>query len=323
MRQSILSYLLAHRGEFISGQRLSEELGITRTAVWKHICMLREKGYTIDSYTKKGYCLTGVPDLLDPEAVSKKVHTSYIGKNVVYEERTASTNTVAKDLAHKGAVEGTVVISEEQNGGKGRLDRSFFSPYAKGIWFSVILRPDFPPVEVSKMTLLTAVALTRVFRSFGLEKCVIKWPNDILVDGKKLVGILTELSATMEKVNYVVTGMGINTSFTRDELPADLQDKATSFLIEGVTVGRNELWQAVMEELERYYEMAKHEGFSCILDEWRSLSVTFNQDVEIVKTQGVTYGKAVDIDDDGNLIVVGPDGPVRIVAGDVRIRPKK
>ncbi|MFR0062928.1 MAG: biotin--[acetyl-CoA-carboxylase] ligase, partial [Megasphaera micronuciformis] len=116
---------------------------------------------------------------------------------------------------------------------------------------------------------------------------------------------------------------GINTSFTRDELPADLQDKATSFLIEGVTVGRNELWQAVMEELERYYEMAKHEGFSCILDEWRSLSVTLNQDVEIVKTQGVTYGKAVDIDDDGNLIVVGPDGPVRIVAGDVRIRPKK
>ena len=105
MRQSILSYLLAHRGEFISGQRLSEELGITRTAVWKHICMLREKGYTIDSYTKKGYCLTGVPDLLDPEEVSKKVHTSYIGKNVVYEERTASTNTVAKDLAHKGAVE--------------------------------------------------------------------------------------------------------------------------------------------------------------------------------------------------------------------------
>ena len=102
MRQSILSYLLAHRGEFISGQRLSEELGITRTAVWKHICMLREKGYTIDSYTKKGYCLTGVPDLLDPEEVSKKVHTSYIGKNVVYEERTASTNTVAKDLAHKG-----------------------------------------------------------------------------------------------------------------------------------------------------------------------------------------------------------------------------
>ena len=203
------------------------------------------------------------------------------------------------------------------------MDRSFFSPYAKGIWFSVILRPDFPPVEVSKMTLLTAVALTRVFRSFGLEKCVIKWPNDILVDGKKLVGILTELSATMEKVNYVVTGMGINTSFTRDELPADLQDKATSFLIEGVTVGRNELWQAVMEELERYYEMAKHEGFSCILDEWRSLSVTLNQDVEIVKTQGVTYGKAVDIDDDGNLIVVGPDGPVRIVAGDVRIRPKK
>ena len=191
MRQSILSYLLAHRGEFISGQHLSEELGITRTAVWKHICMLREKGYTIDSYTKKGYCLTGVPDLLDPEAVSKKVHTSYIGKNVVYEERTASTNTVAKDLAHKGAVEGTVVISEEQTGGKGRLDRSFFSPYAKGIWVSVILRPDFPPVEVSKMTLLTAVALTRVFRSFGLEKCVIKWPNDILVDGKKLVGILT------------------------------------------------------------------------------------------------------------------------------------
>ena len=214
MRQDILSYLEAHRGEFVSGQKLSEELGITRTAVWKHICALRDKGYTIASYTKRGYCLTEVPELMEIDRLMDEVKTEYMGKNIIYRERVDSTNTLAKQLAAEGSGSGTVVMAEEQTGGRGRLERSFFSPYAKGLWFSLILRPPFPPAEVAKMTLLAAVALTRVFRIEGLANCVIKWPNDILVDGKKIVGILTELNASMEQVDYMILGMGINTSFT-------------------------------------------------------------------------------------------------------------
>ncbi|EHM41653.1 biotin--[acetyl-CoA-carboxylase] ligase [Anaeroglobus geminatus] len=322
MRQDILEYLLEHRGEFVSGQKLSDVLGITRTAVWKHICTLREKGYVVESFTKKGYRLTGVPELLDADAVSVSLHTKSIGRTIVYRERADSTNTLAKELADKGAVEGTVVTAEEQSGGKGRLERSFYSPYAKGLWFSVILRPPFPPIEVSKITLLAAVAVTRTLHRFGLAGCVIKWPNDLLVNGRKIVGILTELSATMEQVGYVVLGIGINTTVTLDEMPEEIRAGATSFAAEGIIVSRNELWRAVMESLEKYYEKAKKEGFSSILDEWRILSSTLGKTVEVTLPRETLIGRAVDIDGDGNLLVMSEKGMERVVAGDVRVRTK-
>ena len=322
MRPDILSYLEAHRGEFVSGQKLSEELGITRTAVWKHICALRDKGYTIVSYTKRGYCLTEVPELMEIDRLMDEVKTEYMGKNIIYHERVDSTTTLAKPLAAEGAGSGTVVMAEEQTGGRGRLERSFFSPYAKGLWFSLILRPPFPPAEVAKMTLLAAVALTRVFRIEGLANCVIKWPNDILVDGKKLVGILTELNASMEQVDYMILGMGINTSFTEEELPEELRGIATSFRMEGIDVNRNDLWMAVVEELEAYYEKAVNEGFASILEEWKTLSATLGADVEVLLPKGLLAGKAVDIDTDGNLLLATADGVERIVAGDVRVRRK-
>ena len=219
MRQDILDYLMENQGTFVSGQKISELFGISRTAVWKHIRVLKQRGYVIESYTKKGYCLKEAPELLRPEQIANGLKTGLFGKKIVYFEKVDSTNTVAKRLADQGADEGTIVVAEEQTGGRGRLDRSFISPFAQGIWFSLILRPTFPPMEVSKLTLVAAVALTKVLRRAGLIHCGIKWPNDILVGDKKLVGILTELNASVEKINYVVMGIGINTALGKNALP--------------------------------------------------------------------------------------------------------
>lgn len=320
MRKDILEYLLNHKGEYVSGQKISEELGISRTAVWKHIRVLKSRGYVIESYTKRGYCLMEAPELLLPELVGEGLQTKVFGKKIHYTEKVDSTNNVAKKLAEEGAEEGTIVLAEEQSGGRGRLERSFLSPFAQGVWFSLILRPTFLPMEVSKMTLLAAVALTKALHKMGLVECGIKWPNDILVKNRKVVGILTELNASMERINYLVMGIGINTSLTKKELPKDLRKTVTSFTIENVPVHRQALLQEVLLQLERYYEIAETEGFKPILAEWKVLSMMMGKDVEVSEPGRSFTGKAVDLDDSGNLIVETEAGRETVLAGDVRVR---
>ena len=321
MRQDILDYLMENQGTFVSGQKISELFGISRTAVWKHIRVLKQRGYVIESYTKKGYCLKEAPELLRPEQIANGLKTGLFGKKIVYFEKVDSTNTVAKRLADQGADEGTIVVAEEQTGGRGRLDRSFISPFAQGIWFSLILRPTFPPMEVSKLTLVAAVALTKVLRRAGLIHCGIKWPNDILVGDKKLVGILTELNASVEKINYVVMGIGINTALGKKALPRELKKTVTSFAIENVPVQRVELLQDVLRELERYYDVAGEQGFAPILEEWKVLSCMLGRDVEVSASDRSFTGKAVTLDENGNLMVETANGMERVLAGDVRVRP--
>ena len=320
MRKDILEYLLNHKGEYVSGQKISEELGISRTAVWKHIRVLKSRGYVIESYTKRGYCLMEAPELLLPELVGEGLQTKIFGKKIHYTEKVDSTNNVAKKLAEEGAEEGTIVLAEEQSGGRGRLERSFLSPFAQGVWFSLILRPTFLPMEVSKMTLLAAVALTKALHKMGLVECGIKWPNDILVKNRKVVGILTELNASMERINYLVMGIGINTSLTKKELPKDLRKTVTSFTIENVPVHRQALLQEVLLQLERYYEIAETEGFKPILAEWKVLSMMMGKEVEVSEPGRSFTGKAVDLDDSGNLIVETEAGRETVLAGDVRVR---
>ena len=320
MRKDILEYLLNHKGEYVSGQKISEELGISRTAVWKHIRVLKSRGYVIESYTKRGYCLMEAPELLLPELVGEGLQTKVFGKKIHYTEKVDSTNNVAKKLAEEGAEEGTIVLAEEQSGGRGRLERSFLSPFAQGVWFSLILRPTFLPMEVSKMTLLAAVALTKALHKMGLVECGIKWPNDILVNDRKVVGILTELNASMERINYLVMGIGINTSLTKKELPKDLRKTVTSFTIENVPVHRQALLQEVLLQLERYYEIAETEGFKPILAEWKVLSMMMGKEVEVSEPGRSFTGKAVDLDDSGNLIVETEAGRETVLAGDVRVR---
>lgn len=321
MRQDILNYLLDHKGEFVSGQKISEEFHISRTAVWKHIRVLKQRGYVIDSFTKKGYCLREAPELLDPAAVTEDLPTKTLGKSLVYYEKIDSTNTLAKKLANEGAAEGTVVVAEEQSGGRGRLNRTFLSPFAQGLWFSIILRPPFLPMEVSKMTLLAAVAITKAMRKQGLD-CGIKWPNDILANGKKLVGILTELNASMEKINYLVMGIGINTGITKKILPRDLKKTVTSFVMENVPVDRTQLLRDILCEMEHCYFLAQRDGFAPILDEWKSLSCMLGSSVEITMPDRSFSGQAIDLDENGNLLVQTENGIERVLAGDVRVRPK-
>lgn len=321
MRQDILDFLIQHKDEFVSGQQISEQLGISRTAVWKHIRVLKQRGYVIESYTKKGYCLREAPELLSEQAIEEGLSTKVVGRHIVYRERVDSTNNVAKKLADEGAPEGTIVVAEEQTGGRGRINRLFLSPFAKGVWFSLILRPNIPPMEVSKMTLLAAVAVARAIRHHGLTDCGIKWPNDILVKGRKMVGILTELNGSAEKVNYIIMGIGVNTGITAEDLPKDLQPIITSFAREGVRVSRLALLETLLKEIEGLYQTVCREGFAPILAEWRALSCMLGQDVTVTSIDKTFSGKAVDIDENGNLLVATPEGVEVVMAGDIHVRP--
>ncbi|MBQ1416338.1 MAG: biotin--[Selenomonas sp.] len=243
---------------------------------------------------------------------------------IICHEEIDSTNNAAKRLAREGAAEGTVVVAESQTGGKGRLERQFFSPKGKGIWFSVVLRPKFLPQEAPKCTLLAAVAVARAMTEFGL-KPGIKWPNDLLYDNKKLVGILTEMSAEMDGINYIVIGTGINVNIAPEEFPEELRSVATSLSqMKGANLPRVKFLQAVLRALDDLYAKVQVEGFAPVLKEWRQYSITLGQEVKVIGVRDgeVYYGKAVDIDDEGALLVDTAAGRQRVLAGDVSIRPK-
>lgn len=321
MRNEILDYFRKADGNFVSGQQISKDLHVSRTAIWKHINVLKERGYIFESSTRKGYRLIYAPNLLTPLEIDSALHTETFGRHVVYLESTQSTNEEAKKIAREGAEEGTIVVAEEQITGHGRLARGFYSPFAKGIWFSLILRPKFFPMEASKCTLLAAVGVCRGIRRMGLADAGIKWPNDILVHGKKLVGILTLMSASMEKIDYIIMGIGINTGIKKNEFPEDFGEGATSFLNEGINVSRKDLLAAILGELEKEYSIAQNEGFDKVLDDWRALSVTLGQEVRVIFGDDSYTGKAVDIDRDGCLLVNTGSEVKRVIAGDVSIRP--
>lgn len=321
MRNEILDYFRKANGGYVSGEQMSKDLNVSRTAIWKHINILKNRGYIFESSTRKGYRLIYAPNLLTPLEISGVLHTETLGRKVVYFESTPSTNEEAKKIARDGAEDGTIVVAEEQTTGHGRLARQFYSPFAKGIWFSVILRPSFLPMEASKSTLLAAVGVCRGIRRLGLADAGIKWPNDILYHGKKLVGMLCEMSASMEKIDYIVMGIGINTGMKEKEFPDEFRGRATSFLNEGVNVSRRELLAAILAELEAEYKIAQTEGFERVLDDWRKLSVTLGEEVRVIFNGDSYTGKAVDIDNDGCLLVDTGKEVRRVLAGDVSIRP--
>ena len=322
MRSSILELLRNAGGNYVSGEEIAVQLGVSRTAVWKHIQELRQAGYDIVSHSRSGYSLRQAPDLLLPGEIRNGLETTLIGPDIRYFEDVSSTNTVAKALAADGAVEGTIVVSEAQGAGRGRLSRGWFSPAGKGIWFSLILRPDFLPQDAPKCTLLAAVAVVRAIRQFSLS-VGIKWPNDILFEGRKLVGILTEMSAEMERVNYIVIGTGINVNMDTADFPPEVVEIATSLsIMKGEHLPRVKLLQAVLTAMEELYLDVLQNGFVSVLDEWRQYSVTLGQEVRVLGIHESFVGKAVDIDEDGALLVDTEHGRRRVLAGDVSIRPR-
>lgn len=325
MRTEILRILREKAPNPVSGQDLADSLGITRTAVWKHIQSLKKLGYQIEAFTKKGYVLTGAPDKLLPEEIGAVLHTKMIGRHICYQESVQSTNEILKKMAIAGAEDGTLCTAEEQTGGKGRLSRGWFSPYGKGLWFSLLLKPSFLPQEAPKMTLLSAVAVVRAIREVCDVKAEIKWPNDVLLEGKKLVGILTEMSAEFGHINYLVVGIGINVCVPREMVPENLRDSAISITdVSKKNFTRVELLGKVLDYMEEYYDIALKEGFGPILTQWRQYSATLGRMVKVISPDKTYTGKAVDIDKNGALLVKKHDGTVEtVLAGDVSIRPAK
>ena len=307
----------------LSGEEISRQLEVSRTAIWKHIQTLKNEGYDIESVPKKGYILKESPNRLFPQEILSRLQTRWLGHNICYRDSIDSTNTLAKGLANEGCPNGLVVVAEEQGAGKGRLSRGWISPYAKGIWFSVVLKPPFLPQEASKCTLLAAVAVVKAVNKIAGVHAAIKWPNDILLMGRKLVGILTEMNAEFGHINYVVIGTGINTNATPDDYPEDVKDIAVS-VADAATeqFTRVDLLCDILKNMEDLYEKALLDGFAPILEEWRKYSCTLGQEVKVMAPDCTYFGKAEDIDEDGLLIVRKVDGTLeKVMAGDVSIRP--
>lgn len=321
MRRNILLMLKKHRDEFISGERISQELGISRTAVWKHINILREEGYEIESMPKNGYKLVSSPDILILEEIEEYLTTNFIGRNIYYFDSLDSTNTKAKEMAIDEE-EGTVVVAEEQIKGKGRLGRDWVSPKGKGIWMSIILKPNMLPSEVAKLTLIGAAAVNKALEEMGIIS-YIKWPNDIVIQGKKVCGILTEMSCELNIINYVIMGIGINVNLLKEDFSQELVDKATSLKeITGRDLDRKRLLASVLNYFENLYLPFKQRGdISATIDISREKSLLIGKEIRILRGNDEKIGRALDIDEQGGLIIEYKDGTrEHIFSGEVSIR---
>nr|WP_320146425.1 biotin--[acetyl-CoA-carboxylase] ligase [uncultured Anaeromusa sp.] len=321
MRARILKLLRQQSQDYLSGEEISRQLAVSRTAVWKHIQELKNHGYEIEAHPRKGYRLKSRPDLLLPEEIRAGLSTQFFGKQIVHFFDTSSTNNEAKRLAADDVVEGTIVVSEAQTLGRGRLNRGWFSPPGGGVWVSVILRPPFPPQEAPKCTLMAAVATVEAIREMSGLNCGIKWPNDILWQGRKLVGILTEMSAEMDAINFIVLGIGINVSLQESDFPAELREIGTSVSMGAKReISRVELLQKLLERLEYWYQVVKQEGFEPVLEAWRRESVTLGQPVRVLAGEETYDGVAEELAEDGSLLVRTENGLRRVLAGDVSLR---
>lgn len=322
MKETILRLLKERRSEYVSGEEICRSLNVSRTAVWKHIQALREKGYEIEARSRAGYMLTGIPDRLFPEEIGDGLATRFLGRTVYYCDSVSSTNNLAKELAGQGAADGTLVVAEEQTGGKGRLGRQWCSAKYKGSFFSFILFPPLMPQEANMVTLITAVAMASAVRDETGVAAGIKWPNDLLVNGKKICGILTEMSAEMEKINYMVVGVGLNVNQEENDFPEEVSASATSLKDQtGSNISRVKLVQAFLLEFEKWYLLALENGFAPVLARWKEMSVSLNCPVRIHNPNSSWDGWAEDIDSDGALLLRLPGGEIkRVISGEVSLR---
>lgn len=320
MQEKILEVLRRAEG-YVSGQELCEGLGVSRTAVWKVIKQLKEAGYVIDSVPNRGYCLLQSPDLLNRSELVQELQTEWLGRNVCYYEETDSTNSQARILAEEGAPEGTVVLAEKQNAGRGRRGRSWDSPKGTGIFMSAVFRPDIVPMNASMLTLVAAYSTASVLREdCGLD-VKIKWPNDLVLNRKKIVGILTEMSSETEYIHYIVNGIGINVNM--EEFPEEISDKATSLRIEsGHSFERAKLAAGILNRLEKDYEhFVQEQSLEFLLEEYNEMLINRGEIVKILRGGEERTGTALGINDRGELLVKWPDGSVEAVfAGEVSVR---
>ena len=319
MREKIINIILDNDKEFISGEEISKQLGISRSAVWKHIKSLKEEGYDIESINKKGYRLKEKPkDLLSSQNITHGLDTKFIGKNIIHFETIDSTNTYAKKIA-SDIVDGTVIISEEQIKGRGRLGRLWDSKAYEGIWMSIILKPNILPYRAPFITIMAGSCIAKALNNLGVD-VGIKWPNDIILNGKKLCGILTELSAEIERVNYVVLGIGMNVKNLN--FPDEIENIATSLYKEGYEISRVDIVREILSELEKYYTEYIVDGNSKnIIDLYKNYSVILNKKIYMIKNDEKELVECIDINSEGNLVIKKQDGTItEAISGEISIR---
>lgn len=319
MRNKIIKVILNNKDNFISGEDLSNKLGISRTAVWKHIKKLKEEGYNIESVNKKGYRLVSFPgDLLTSENIKYNLQTEMIGDNIHHLQTIDSTNEYLKRIGDK-STDGTVVISEEQTRGKGRMGRTWQSKSGEGIWMSLLLKPNIIPFKAPFITLVAGVSVVTALRKLNVP-AQIKWPNDIILNDKKICGILTELSAEIERVNYVIVGMGMNVK--NMYFSGELEHKATSLYKEGYVLQRVDIVDKILYEFEKnYIDYIENDNKEHVLNLFRQYSNIINKEIYLIKNDKRELVTCIDINDSGNLIIKDKDNNIReIMSGEVSIR---
>jgi BirA family biotin operon repressor/biotin-[acetyl-CoA-carboxylase] ligase len=314
IQDKILDFLKKKEG-YVSGDSISHRLGISRQALWKHIQELKNIGYDIVAVPHLGYRLLSSPDRLFDFEITRDLGTEFIGKKIYYFDSVASTMNVAMQLGIQGTPEGALVLAESQTKGKGRLGRIWFSPKYKGLYLSLVLRPKILPAQASLLTLLVAISICEAIEDLTSLEAQIKWPNDILVHHKKLGGILTELSAEMDEVNFIVIGIGLNVN----------NDKKT--LVSGATslkeqkkesINRINLLQEILRKIEKNYLVFQKKGPEIIVAKWRHYGITLNRRIKVYCHKEHIEGEALDIDIDGGLLVRKDSGVTeKVMAGDV------
>ncbi len=306
----------------VSGAELSQQLGISRAAIWARIEELRQLGYDIEASPHRGYRLLSTPDLLHADdLLSRLGRTKVIGRDIRVFEQTTSTNDVVEKLARDGVKEGAVVFAESQTKGRGRLGRTWTSPRRKGLWFSILLRPALSPQATTQLTVAAATALRRAIHNETGLRPEIKWPNDLLIRGRKVAGVLTELTAELDRVKHVILGVGVDANLSASDFPSDVRKLATSLKIEsGKPIARAELAVEILRELDREYLRVCARDFAAVADEWEEYCTTLGRHVAIQIGDRRICGRAESLGEDGALLVRTEHGHLeRITGGDVTL----
>jgi BirA family biotin operon repressor/biotin-[acetyl-CoA-carboxylase] ligase len=304
----------------VSGEQISAKLGMSRSAVWKHIKELKGMGYEIEASQKEGYRLIKKSNRLLPYEVHKRLRTNFIGKKMRYYETTPSTNWIGREMAEEqdaAKLHGMVIIAEEQTGGMGRLGRSWVSP-AGGVWFTIVLKPDIPIDRVFMVTMAGSVAVARAIRREYDLGALIKWPNDIYIGDKKVGGLLLELFAEADQIHYCLLGVGVDVNVSPGELTG-VKSSVTSISSEmGHNVDRAVFLARVLKEFESRYLLIESGEYDAVIREWKSFSSTLEHRVAINTMKATFEGEAIDIDEFGALLIRKDNGKVeRVIAGDI------
>lgn len=319
MKSEILEALRETDG-YVSGQDLCNKFGVSRTAVWKAIKQLKEAGYEIEAVPNKGYHIVSAPDLMNKVELESIRNTTWAGQEIYYYDVTDSTNIRAKELAEEGHPSGTLVVADRQESGRGRRGRSWDSPSGTGIFMTLLLKPEMNPNHASMLTLVAAMAVARAISKCADTEALIKWPNDIVIGGKKICGILTEMSAQFDFINHIVIGIGINVH--NEHFPEEIAETASSILLQtGKRIRRAELIEQILEQFEHYYAIfMETEDLSGLVKEYNSILVNMNKSVRVLDPKEPFEGKAMGITKKGELIVDTWESRKMVSSGEVSVR---